>query len=326
MKRYYGAINGMRTIAAFGIIMMHIQANNKYKIGGVIYNTIIHSFTNLVFLFMVISAFCMCCGHYEEVLDKKIDFPDFYEKRFRKVLPFFGILVLIDIIVSPSVSSLYEAFADLTLLFGFLPGFENITVIGVGWFLGLIFVFYISFPFFCVLCKNKISAWIAFGISIIYNYVCSNYFKIGRSNILYSSCFFLAGGLIYLYRDEISKLNRWIVLAMVAIFVYIYYVSGCNIMMCLLVSAVLVIYAMVSPGGILENRITSFFSSISMEIYLSHMFIFRIIEILKLNTFWGDGWIQYILTTIIVISGTAVFAVAIQKSLAKISDKLTFSN
>lgn len=200
-------------------------------------------------------------------------------------------------------------------------------MIGVGWFLGLIFVFYISFPFFCVLCKNKISAWITFGISIIYNYVCSNYFKIGRSNILYSACFFLAGGLIYLYRDEICKFNRWIVLAMAAIFVCIYYVSGCNIMMCLLVSAVLVIYAVVSPGGgILENRITSFFSSISMEIYLSHMFIFRIIEILKLNTFLGDGWIQYILTTIIVISGTAVFSVAMQKLLAKISDKLTFSN
>lgn len=114
---------------------------------------------------------------------------------------------------------------------------------------------------------------------------------------------------------------------MAAIFVCIYYVSGCNIMMCLLVSAVLVIYAVVSPGGgILENRITSFFSSISMEIYLSHMFIFRIIEILKLNTFLGDGWIQYILTTIIVISGTAVFSVAMQKLLAKISDKLTFSN
>lgn len=43
MKRYYGAINGIRTIATFGIIMMHIQANNKYKIGEVIYNTIIHS-------------------------------------------------------------------------------------------------------------------------------------------------------------------------------------------------------------------------------------------------------------------------------------------
>lgn len=244
-KKHYGAIDGLRAIAAIGIVMMHIAANNKYEIDGFVYSQIIPSFTNFVFLFMTVSAFGMCCGYYEKVLKNQISVADFYKKRFQKILPFFAVLVLLDVIISPSVNSLYEAFADLTLLFGLLPGAGHITVIGVGWFLGLIFVFYLCFPFFCYLIENKRRAWFCFGISLIYNFVCSSYFGEGRSNILYSGCFFLAGGLIYLYREEIEKINSWIALGMVAVSVIVYYAIGGNAMMCLLVSVVLLMYAVV---------------------------------------------------------------------------------
>ena len=151
----YGAIDGLRTIAAIGILMMHVASNTNYEIPGRIYGTVIPSFTNFVFLFMTISAFGMCCGYYERIRDNQISFDDFYGKRFKKILPFFAALVLLDIVISPSRDALYEAFADVTLLFGFLPNAGNISVIGVGWFIGLIFVFYLCFPFFCCLIKNK---------------------------------------------------------------------------------------------------------------------------------------------------------------------------
>lgn len=244
----YGAIDGLRMIAAFGILMMHIKENTYYQISGFMYDTIIPSFTDFVFLFMVISAFGMCCGYYEKVIHNKINWPEFYEKRFMKVLPFFGLLVLLDVVMSPSRSSIYEAFADLTLLFGFLPEAGNISVIGVGWFQGLIFVFYLIFPFFCVLLENKKRAWLAFAVSLIYNFVCTNYFEVARLNILYSGCFFLVGGLIFLYRKELSKLNRWIVLGAVAVSVVIYYIIGGSAMMCLLVTAILLIYAVIHAG------------------------------------------------------------------------------
>ena len=310
-KRHYGAIDGLRMIAAFGIAMMHIRANSNYEITGYVYNTIIPSFTNFVFLFMTISAFGMCCGYYEKILKGKVDFTGFYGKRFKKILPFFGTLILLDIIISPSVASLYEGFADLTLVFGFLQ--KPISVIGVGWFLGLVFVFYLIFPFFCVLIENKRRAWIAFAVSLMYNFVCANYFEVGRSNILYSACFFLTGGLIYLYRDEIIKLNQWGALGMVGGAVVLYYLIGGNAMMCLLVSTTLLIYAIIKQGGILENRVTKFFSGVSMEIYLSHMVIFRAIEKLKLNLILGNGWVQYVVTSVLVIAGATVFAVIMQK-------------
>lgn len=323
MKERYGAIDGLRMIACIGIMMMHMQANNGYKIDGYFYNTVIPSFTNFVFLFMTVSAFGMCCGYYEKVKNQQISLSDFYAKRFKKILPFFGILVLIDVVLSPSRGALYEAFADLTLLFGFLPNAGNISVIGVGWFLGLVFVFYLCFPFFCVLLETKRRAWIAFGVSLLYNFVCATYFEVGRPNILYSACFFLAGGLIYLYRHELTKIKLWLAVVFAAAAVALYYLIGGYAMNCLLVSATLLICAIVTRGGVLENRVTRFFSGISMEFYLAHMVLFRVIEKLRLNTRFGNGWGQYLLTVVLVLAATALFAVVAKQAIRFATEKLT---
>ena len=155
--------------------------------------------------------------------------------------------------MSPSRSALYEVFANLTLCQGLLPNM-NISVIGVGWFLGLIFVFYLIFPFFCVLLENKRRAWISFGISLLYNFVCSNYFDVGRSNILYSAPFFLAGGLLYLYKDELFRLKKWIVPVLIVLSVVLYYLLGGSIYMCLLVSVILTAYGILSGGGVTPKQ------------------------------------------------------------------------
>lgn len=329
-KEHYGAIDGLRTIACLGIVLMHMAANNSYSISGFVYDSMIPSFTNFVFLFMTVSAFGMCCGYYERVISNKISFNDFYGKRFKKIFPFFGLLVLLDIAMSPSIDALYEAFADLTLLFGFLPAAGNITVIGVGWFLGLIFVFYICFPFFCVLLQNKRRAWMAFTVSLIYNFVCTVYFDAGRSNILYSGCFFLAGGLIYLYRRELMKLNQWIGLGAVAVSVVLYYLLRGNTAGCLLISVCWLSYAIICAGEgtarksyLLENRITGFISSISMEIYLSHMVIFRVVEKLGINQIVGSGWIQYVVTDVIVILGVILFSVVVKNLIGLVEKKFS---
>ena len=162
MKReHYGAIDGLRTIAAIGIVMMHIRANNNYAISGFIYDTVIASFTNFVFLFMTVSAFGMCCGYYEKVLTNQISISDFYKKRIQKMRPFFAVLP--------------------------------------------------------------------------------------------------------------------------------------------------------RGGGGLENRFTKFFSSISMEVYLCHMFVFRVVEKLRLSSVFGSGWLQYAVTVFLTLIGAAAFALVVQK-------------
>lgn len=66
-------------------------------------------------------------------------------------------------------------------------------------------------------------------------------------------------------------------------------------------------------GGVLENKFMRFFSGISMEVYLSHMFIFRVIERLGLNIVLGNGWIQYIVTVIMVTIGSSIFSMVMQQ-------------
>ena len=249
-RKHYDAIDGLRTIACFGIVLMHVRANNAYDISGFVYDKLIVSFTNFVFLFMVISAFGMCCGYFDKVLNSQISLETFYFKRYSKILPFFAFLVLIDIMMSPSKAALVEGFADVTLLFGLFP--NDISVIGVGWFLGLIFAFYLIFPFYCVLIKTNERAWAAFIISLLLNYIGGSYFDIGRTNIIYCLCYLIAGGLIYLYRKELEQFSskyRWISFEAIIVTVVFYFFIGGNTITMLLISVSMLIYALGRTRG-----------------------------------------------------------------------------
>ena len=61
MKKAYG-IEWLRALACIGIAAMHMRANNKYALSGFLYDNVVISFTDLVYLFMAVSAFGMCCG------------------------------------------------------------------------------------------------------------------------------------------------------------------------------------------------------------------------------------------------------------------------
>jgi len=66
-KAHYGAIDGLRTIACIGFVIMHVRANNACHISGFVCEKLVPSFVYFVFLFMVISAFGMS-GYLDKVL------------------------------------------------------------------------------------------------------------------------------------------------------------------------------------------------------------------------------------------------------------------
>ena len=213
----YEGIDGLKAYAIIGIALMHVLANGEYGIGGFVFERLIPSFTNLVFLFMMVSGFGMCCGYYQKIVDQKISVEDFYKKRYIKIWPYFALLCALDFVISPSRESLFEVFANLTLCQGLLPN-AHITVIGVSWTLAVIFVFYMLFPFFCFLIGNKKRAWGVAAAALVFNWVCSSYFFDGnhivdalsvgftpRLNIVYNAIYFIAGGLIFLYRKELAE-------------------------------------------------------------------------------------------------------------------------
>ncbi len=319
-KKYYYGIDWLRVIACLGIVMMHMisKDNNNYQLSGFIAESLIPSFTNFVFLFMIISAFGLCVGYYEKVKNGTINWNDFYKKRYLKVFPFFFVVVLADVVIKHDVTSLIEAVPNLTLTRGFFS--NNIGQIGVAWFLGLIFVFYAIFPLYCCLISSKRNAWIFFVVSIILNYIVANFYGIGRENIVYSLPFFVAGGLIFLYKEQLSKLKWYSFMPITLVAIVAYYIVGGNVYTYLLVSTALLIQAISIGGG--YSKCISFLSGISMEIYLCHMVMFRLIEKLYLNTMFGDGWFQYIVTVLLVFVGTVCFSVLVKKIINIIEIKL----
>ena len=51
------------------------------------------------------------------------------------------------------------------------------------------------------------------------------------------------------------------------------------------------------------------------------MVIFRVVEKLGLNRIIGNGWLQYAVTVILVLTGATVFAVVMQKIIGFVAEK-----
>ncbi len=311
MKRVLG-LEWLRAFGCIGIVMMHMGAetNNHYTIDGFLYRAVIPSLSGLIFLFMGISAFALCCGYYEKVLSGDMDWVCFYKKRFARIWPFFAVLVLADVSMAPSFQSLSEGIADLTLLYGLFP--NDITVIGVGWFLGLVFAFYLLFPFFCVLIRDRKNAWISFLISVFINYLFGAVFSLRITNIVYCLCYFLAGGIVFLYRADIEKINGKLLLTADLLSVSVYCLAGRTT-----VTSLLMVVSILSSALKIKKcpPAVSFLSGISMEIYLVHMMCFRIIERLRLNYLLGNGVIQYLFTVTVVMFLSVAAALFIRKGI-----------
>ncbi len=330
----FRSIDGLRAISAIGIVLLHVRQECDYEIEGFIYNKMIPSLTHLTLLFMMISGFCMCCGYYEKMRDNKISITEFYTRRYQRIWPYFAILVLMDLLLGFSKEALMEAFADLTLVYALLPNFK-MSVLGVGWTLGVIFLFYILFPFFCFLLKDKKTAWFTLAVAVIYQIVCVSYFMNNdhviegfrmKLNFLYCAVYFVAGGIIYLYREVICTWvakYRYIVLGLFFIMWWSYYAVSLPRALegtwFAVLFALLLCYAVGTSGKILNNKGMHFLSDISMEIYLCHFGVLRVAEKLGLKYCFGNGIGAYLFTGIFTISGAVAFSVCAKRALKVIS-------
>lgn len=317
----YEGIDGLKAYAIIGIALMHVLANGEYRIGGFVFERLIPSFKNLVFLFMMVSGFGMCCGYYQKIVDQKISVEDFYKKRYIKIWPYFALLCALDFVISPSKESLFEVIANLTLCQGLLPN-AKISVIGVSWTLAVIFVFYMLFPFFCFLIGNKKRAWRVAVVALVFNWLCANYFKAGRTNIVYDAIYFIVGGLIFLYRKELAEFaskHKVIAGAILLIATVAYFALGGNTLTMLFFCVAALVYTLgCKRGGVLVNPVAKFLGGICFEIYLCHMVIYRVLEKLHLVHLFENGLLAYIFTAVAVICGSVVFSVCAKWFLNKV--------
>ena len=273
----------------------------------------------------MISGFGMFCGYYERFKSGRMDLNRFYNKRYIKLLPFFVFLMLIDIVINRSISSIIEALTQATLVFSLLPNNQP-EVIRVCWTLGVIFLFYMLFPFFVWLCWDKKRTVISFGISIVLSIFCTGYYFtdkfvvnnfITMHNFLYCAPFFIGGGYSFLAREKIKNYvsrHRGLWLSSCIVLTAVWYLSPneiCKIDILVLKNLILFLfwlwYAVSVKSAALNNKVTNYLSGISLELYLAQMVIFRAVEKVGLLYKFGTGWISFIFVWIAVVTGLILF-------------------
>ncbi len=330
-RKKYDNLDMLRTLAAIGVLCMHVLANSEEIplgfFGNYILYSVVGSFGSFVQLFFLISGFAMCCGYYDRIKENKISLNTFYNKRYIRILPFFLLLTVLDLLACVifgggiTWGTLCEAFANTTLMYGFFTT-SGMSVIGVGWTLGVIFGFYILFPFFVYLIWTKGRAWISLAVTVGIYLANALYFNAGNSLVFVWICYFVAGGLLYLYRDKIESWMRHPlvgILVAIAGFALAFFVpnplSGAfasvfAVLKRLLAFSMMVAGAMCPTSIVWSNPVTRFISRYSLEIYLSHMLIFRILEKLHMTTLFGATLWSYFLSCTLVTLGTFAFSLA----------------
>lgn len=316
----YASLDGLRAYAALGIVLMHVLSNISVKpSANYLTGELIPFFTDFTLLFMIVSGFSLCCGYYRRIKDGTITPANFYKRRYARILPFFATLCLIDLVVSPSLGSLYEVFANITLCFGLLPPSTEVHVIGVGWFLGIVFLFYMLFPFFVFMLDNRRRAWFSFAVALVFAWLTIVYYSDpGRRCMVFCAPLFVAGGIAYLYRERIVEFGKRhpvlsvvsTVVITVAYFAFRKQIPG-GVMTYtaeLALFTLWLVYAVGSADVVLNNRVVRYLSGISMEIYLSHMLIFRVVERLHLENTITQNDLFYAVTSLLTIMGVICFA------------------
>lgn len=315
----YRNIDALRSFGCLAIIAWHVKANTNFNGGGLLTEKIIPSFDYLVYLFMIISGFGMCNGYYQKLKDGNYDLNKFYSRRYKKTVPFFSLLIIMNCILEFNRESIFEGLMEITMLFGFLPN-NSLSVIGVAWTLGAIFAFYIIFPFVVFLLNDKRKGVISLIVALGITYMCQSYFMTEkfvtsnftmRHSFLFCLPYFLSGGLIYLYRNELSatvNLHKRAVLLGCVVLAVGYLLSPDEIgEFDMIVPKTLILYsAMVcavlgEQNKWLSNRLTKFISEISMEMYLAHMVVFRVVEKLHIENVCHNAILRYVITYFMVV-------------------------
>lgn len=348
MKRYEN-LDGLRAISCMGIVAVHLYLIDGYS-GGCL-DKVISEWVLLVIPFMILSGFGICAGYLEKLDGGQISLEAFYVRRYQKILPFFLVTTIIGVVAEHSLRGVAEGIIELSLVFGFLPNNSNcFNVNGVCWTLGTIFAFYLLFPFISILLKNKRRAWLALAASVIVQFLCEMLFMtevfvtenyLNRSNILYSSAFFLTGGMLYLYREEIEQFvkgkrdiqcgsRQWCILFVCIVATIVYYLTpdmlfsvSINDQKVLLVFTLWCVYAIGAKSIVLNNCVVKMISKYSMEIYLSHMIVLKVLRILKVTQIMNKNIPSFIIMFVLLMVVTLVFVLFVNFGIACIRRRIT---
>jgi peptidoglycan/LPS O-acetylase OafA/YrhL len=205
MKERLLALDALRAIAAILIVIGH--SDGILTLPGYLF-WIRNSFFYGVQLFLIIAGFSLSYAYYEH-LRTQAEVRDYFIHRFFRIAPLFYVLLLIYgvyLYFTNNVSFTLNAYLlNFTFLFNLFPGIQE-GILPAGWFMSLIFLFYLVFPILIIFIRKARIALVVFiGSLLISSYYFIYIASFGDVFILYSYesvitqlPFFLLGILCYL--------------------------------------------------------------------------------------------------------------------------------
>ena len=124
--------------------------------------------------------------------------------------------------------------------------------------------------------------------------------------------------MIYLYREELRRfMDRfgWLVAMLALGLAVIYFLLGSMMLTQLLVGLCLTVLALGKTNGLLRNWLTKGLSDISLEIYLCHMMVYRVLEKVKCTNLFPSKLLSFAVTAVATLLGAVVMSIVIKKAL-----------
>ena len=154
-----------------------------------------------------------------------------------------------------------------------------------------------------------------------------------RHSFLYCVPFFLAGYIIFLYKDKIMQVignKKTLVLGLCLVLTFLYYLLPQKTgKFSILELKLLLLYALWTVFSLTIRKIpkiewlVNYISNISMEIYLSHMLCFRVLEKTGVLYLFGKGFNSYFFDVVLTIFAVLIF-IPIIKFLISLAGRIIF--
>lgn len=329
MERIKG-LDGVRGIAALGVVGYHVAALGGYLGYNAFFDRTIGLGGCFVRLFFILSSFSLMLTYFPAFKNNSIDWEKFYKKRFIKLFPLFWLVMIAHVFLDKfmgATCTIWELIGTGTMTFGLMPSHQD-SLVWAGWTMGLQMIFYMMFPAFLIFVKNRKRSWISFVLTFVLLMAYDRFYGVGiensHINIIRQSIYFVVGAVIYQYSDWLFKLQRGkkVIVGLICLaveisdFFLLKYLNG-DIIMITSFSA-LIILQILGVDFIMKFSIFQFLGKISFEMYLLHTVVYRLFSL------WGIQEIihniipdrklcQFMVMYCLILAMTIIFSFAIHK-------------
>lgn len=318
-------IQAIRGISASLIVYFHVWALCGFAGNSQVMDSIVGNFDSFVRMFFLLSGFALLCGYEKNLLNDEYSLRNFYIKRFFKIAPVFYLAMICQLLISyffeHKVYSIISVIMSATLVSGFLPVNQEL-IVWASWAVAIEYIFYLIFPVFVLINKNKYVLIVSFVVSLMITYNYNDLIGEGVANshiniLIYGSYFFM-GGILYHaipFIEKVKKKIKWNVIEIpfliTTIILGIVFSKLFNRDIGMLIAFSLTICgAIYGYSRIIDNKITKFLGGISYSTYLLHMIVVQVLSRLGvvqyITNFMPNIYLSYIVVGTVILICTCI--------------------